>query len=105
MYEVLYHSHPDKPVEYNHIGKLRNMVNQDRRSFEEMDQAINFWLECSYPITTLDVLIGEKYDTELLTIVQSFYQVDQKFQALVEENEEITSSKKILNISNEEEIW
>ena len=93
MTEVLFHANPDKPEEYNHVGKLRNMVNQGKRIFNNIDEAIMFWFDCSYPITTLDTLLGTKYDTHLLTVCQSFYTEDQNIQVMIEENEEDVSNR------------
>lgn len=93
MNEVLYHANPDKSEEFNHVGKLRNMANQGKKLFNDIDEAVMFWFDCSYPITTLDTLLGKKYDTALLSVCQSFYTEDQNLQILIDESEEEVSNR------------
>lgn len=92
MYKIIYHSHPDKPEEYNHTGKFHQLMFQASKEFKDLNDAIAFWLECSYPITKLSDLLKGKYDIGLLDIVQSIYNKDQDIQCQIEESEEDISS-------------
>lgn len=63
MYTIHYNSNPNNPKNYNHLGAFKELTGQDSKTFEKLDDAINFWFECHSPITSL------------LTFVEDFKQV------------------------------
>ena len=104
MIKVTYHSHPDKPISCNQIGRFRSLTDQTIKEFEDINAAIEFWFECSYPITTLDELMSGTYSTELLKCIQGLYNQDTSLLMEVEENEEVLNQKILYNLSTEDEI-
>lgn len=53
MYKIVYNSNPRFPKEYNHLGCENDCTEQSERSFEKVDEAVDFHLKCSSPITSL----------------------------------------------------
>ena len=96
MFEVLYHTDPDKPSEFNHMGKYRRMIGQGKQEFNTVNEAISFWFECTNPITTISQLLGDKCDVDLLVAIEGFYQLDNEFLAIVQDNEEVISEQQNL---------
>ena len=53
MYKIEYNSNPNLPIERNHVGNLNQMLLEDSREFNSFDEAVDFWFQCSSPITEL----------------------------------------------------
>ena len=53
MYKIVYNSNPNHPKHLNHIGAFSQLTEQDSRSFDDLDEAINFWFSCNSTITKL----------------------------------------------------
>lgn len=51
--KILYNSNPNNPKNLNHLGMRSQMIEQDSKEFDSIDKAINFWMECTWPITEL----------------------------------------------------
>jgi len=67
---VIYNGNADLPADRNHLTK--GGFHQLERTFENIDQAICFWLECSFysgAITTLEEIMPKGHDSELLNIL------------------------------------
>lgn len=65
LLRVDYHSNPNMPEDYNHIGRGSELTGQSFKEFTEESEAIRFWGACSWPITKLQ----EVYNHELAEYV------------------------------------
>jgi hypothetical protein len=54
---VKYNSNPNLPIGYNHVGRMFECTNEDCKHFNDVDSAVEFWLEATSPITTLDEIV------------------------------------------------
>lgn len=53
VYQVMYWSNPNLPLGYDHTGRLDNLSSISTKTFEHVDDAIEFWSQCTKPITKL----------------------------------------------------
>lgn len=89
---IVYNANPNLPQERAHLTK-HNCVEVRTRRFEDVIEASNFWLECSFynnAITTLDEIL--KYCPE---------QIDYILKEPHVESEEILLGDEIYNIEDE----
>jgi hypothetical protein len=67
---VIYNGNIDLPEDRNHITKRG--YHQLERTFDNVDDAIRFWIECEFyskAISTLDEILPKGYNSELLNIL------------------------------------
>lgn len=68
---IVYNGNKDLPLERNHITKRG--YHQLERVFDNIDDAIYFWLECTFysgVITTLEEILPKDYQPEILELLQ-----------------------------------
>jgi hypothetical protein len=53
MYKIVYNSNPRFPKEYNHLGCENDCTEQSEKSFDKLDDAVDFHLKCSSPVSSL----------------------------------------------------
>ena len=58
IYQISYNADPDVPFEtcLDHLGDPIELTEERVRTFDRIDNALEFLLECSYPITDLSEL-------------------------------------------------
>jgi len=104
MIAIKYNSNPDAPQEYNHyIGfggsaTFREVVTKE---FDTTDQALAFWQNCAYPITTLDE-IPLNFD------ITTLKELDKEFKNLPKLDtmeEYIHNQRDMYNVDSEVEIY
>jgi hypothetical protein len=67
---VVYNGNINLPADRNHM--VKGGIHQLEREFNNVDEAIHFWLECGFyfsNITTLEELLPVGYESELLNIL------------------------------------
>ena len=106
MITVVYHSNPNQPKDSNHWGRFAKLTEQDHRDFtdEQDEEATQFWLECSYPITELKEILGKKYDDKILSAIQIIYKEDEDTMANTQIEEYLTSQKELYEMLDEDSI-
>jgi hypothetical protein len=85
MIKVYFHSNPNQPKEHNHWGRFAKLTEQDCREFNSVEDAIEFWLNCSYPITKLSEIGSSTYNEKVLEVIQDLYNEDIQSNQLIEE--------------------
>jgi len=53
MLKVKYNANPHNPKHLNHLGSFRELTVQDEKNFDNLNEAVDFWFNCSSPITSL----------------------------------------------------
>lgn len=80
MIIVRYNGTPDIPRGSNHMCRIKSCIMEYVVKFDNQDQAVEFWLECTDPITTLsDILEWEDStsDEELITCQRQIYELEE----------------------------
>lgn len=106
MITIVYHSNPNQPKECNHWGRFAKLTEQDHKDFndDQEEEAIQFWLECDYPITKLVEIPSKKYDKHLMEAVQTIYSEDEDVIANSQIEEYLTSQKELYSMLDESTI-
>ena len=93
---IYYNGNKNLPIERNH--KTIKGLHQLSKCFNNIDAAIQFWIECEFysgSISTLDEILPKDYNNELLNILQE--------EAIKPEEVFIDSQKEIYNLSEDYE--
>jgi len=104
MIKIVYHSNPNQPKDNNHWGRFAKLTEQDYREFTNEDDAIQFWLECSYPVTRLTEIPTTKQDKRMMEAVSAIYEEDEDTIANTQIEEYLTSQKELYEIIDEDSM-
>ena len=53
MYKIKYNANPNMPLDLNHKGDINDLILEDSRDFNNLNELIDFYYQCDSPITSL----------------------------------------------------
>jgi len=63
MFQVVYNYDPNLSYEKHHMGRLCKCTERGTQKFKCANKAVNFWLECTFPETSLEeIMPAKKYN-------------------------------------------
>jgi hypothetical protein len=98
MFTVVYNANPKVPKHLNHLGGIGTLTVQDSKSFNTVNEAIDFWFDCYSPITRLIEFkdeLAKKYKIPIEDVEECI--------SLVEAREEDISTEE--NVKSQRELY